>query len=180
MQSHSVRKLTCSALIAAVYAALTVATGFMSFGSVQFRIAEALCILPFFFPFSTYGLFVGCLLANLVSPVGPADVVFGSLATLLSCCCVALIGKNGQERGWGHCIAACLMPVLWNGIIIGSLLALTGGYTLMLFPSLMLMFGASVALGEAVVMLLIGLPLLRWLPKSSFLNLLRKYLDNPQ
>ena len=53
-------------LLAAVYAALTIGLGFMSYNAVQYRIAEALCILPFFFPFSAWGLFVGCFLANLI------------------------------------------------------------------------------------------------------------------
>ena len=178
MKRHSVHRLAFSAMIAAAYAVLTIATGFMSFGTVQLRIAEALCILPYFFPWTTWGLFAGCLLANLMSPLGAPDVIFGSLATLLSCCCIAVIGKGGRERGWGHCIAACAMPVLWNGVIVGSVMALTGEYTLLLFPMLVLSFGGMVALGEAAVMFVIGLPLLRWLPDSKAFRRLREKLDS--
>lgn len=177
MKQNPVRKLTFSALIAAVYAVLTIATGFMSFGTVQFRIAEALCILPYFFPWTAWGLFAGCLLANLISPIGALDVIFGSLATLISCCCVAVIGKRGRERGWGHCIAACCMPVFWNGLIVGSIMALTGEYTLLLFPGLLLTFGGMVALGEAAVMFVIALPLLRLLPSSARFRKLAEMLD---
>ena len=65
MRPLSVRRLTFSALIAAIYAVITITTGAIAYGPIQFRIAEALCILPFFLPFTTWGLFVGCILANL-------------------------------------------------------------------------------------------------------------------
>ena len=177
MKNRSVHRLAFSALLAAIYAALTAALSFMSFGTVQLRVAEALCVLPFFFPWSTWGLVLGCLLANLLSPLGALDTVFGTLATLLSCLCIAVIGKEGRERSWGHCIAACCMPVLWNGLIIGCVLALTGEYTLVLFPVTALMFGGMVALGEAAVMFILGLPLLRWLPGSRVMKLLSEKLD---
>ena len=180
MKKHSVHRLAFSALLAAIYAALTVALSALSFGTVQLRVAEALCVLPFFFPWTTWGLTLGCLLANLVSPVGAADAVFGTIATLLSCLCVAVIGKEGRETGWGACIAACCMPVLWNGLIVGCVLALTGEYTLLLFPVTALMFGGMVALGEAAVMLVLGLPLLRWLPGSRVMKLLAEKLDIPE
>ena len=173
MKRYSVHRLAFSAMIAAVYAALTVATGFMSFGTVQLRIAEALCILPYFFPYTALGLFAGCLLANLMSPLGALDVVFGSLATLLSCLCIAVIGKEGRERGWGSCVAACCMPVVWNGILVGGVIALTGEYPLLLFPVMM----GAVALGEAAVMFILGLPLLRWLPDGKAFRKISEMLD---
>ena len=178
MKRSSLRRLVFSAALAAIYAVLTVATGFMSYGSIQLRVAEALCILPYFFPWTSWGLLTGCLLANLLSPLGALDAVFGSAATLLSCCCIALIGKNGREHGWGHCIAACAMPVLWNGLLVGGVMALTGEYTLLLFPLLLLSFGGMVALGEAAVMFVIGLPLLRWLPGSRAFRKLAEMLDS--
>ena len=80
----SVRKIAFSAALAAVYAALTMCTAFMSYGPIQFRLAEALNILPFFFPETVLGLFVGCIISNLISGYGIYDIVFGSLATLLA------------------------------------------------------------------------------------------------
>ena len=177
MKPLSVRRVTFAALIAAVYAALTMALGFISYGPIQFRIAEVLCILPFFLPFTTWGLFVGCILANLMSPVGVMDVIFGSLATLGCCLCSAAIGRHWDGKRWGKCILSCLMPVVWNAVIIGLLLALfyaeDGRAKIVLF----FLYGAEVGLGELVVMFVLGLPLMRWLPKTKFFPPLKEKLD---
>ena len=163
----TVRHLTMTALLAAVYAALTIGLGFLSYESVQFRVAEALCVLPFFFPWTTWGLFLGCVIANLLSPAGVLDVVFGSLATLLSCLAVAALGR-GDRRRWANCILACLMPVLFNAVIVGAVI--TFALTAPSAPSpvwLMFLVNAlSVGAGEAVVLFALGLPLLRFLQKG--------------
>ena len=75
--------LAYGAVIAAIYVALTMAFQPISFGPVQFRISEALCILPFFTPAAIPGLFVGCFLSNLFCGAAGLDIVFGSLATLI-------------------------------------------------------------------------------------------------
>ena len=176
-KSLSLPRLTFAALIAAVYAALTMALGFISYGPIQFRIAEALCVLPFFLPFTTWGLFVGCIIANLLSPVGIFDVIFGSLATLGCCLCTAAIGRKWDGKSWGRCIAACFMPVIWNAVIIGLLLALfyaeDGRAKIVLF----FLYGAEVGLGELVVMYALGLPLLRALPKMKLFHQLKAKPD---
>lgn len=168
MKPLSVRRLTFAALIAAVYAVVTILTASFAYGPVQFRIAEALCILPFFLPFTTWGLFVGCVIANLLSPVGVMDVIFGSLATLGCCLCTAAIGRGWDGRGWGRQILACLMPAVWNAVIIGLLLALfyaeEGKAKIVLF----FLYGAEVGVGELAVMFILGLPLMRWLMKAKF------------
>lgn len=163
-KKSQVHQLALNALVAAIYAALTIALGFMSYGGVQFRVAEALCVLPFFFPNTVWGLFLGCVIANLLSPVGILDVIFGSLASLGCCVAVAALGCGGK-RGWGRSVAACAMPVVFNGVVVGALLAvtLTPGEA---FLSGFLVFGAQVAFGEAVVMAVLGLPLIRLFPKS--------------
>ena len=177
MKNLSLPRLTFAALVAAVYAVLTISTGAFAYGPIQFRIAEALCILPFFLPFTAWGLFVGCILANLMSPVGVMDVVFGSLATLGCCLCAAAIGRGWDGKSWGKCIAACLMPVVWNAVVIGLLLALfyaeDGRAKIVLF----FLYGAEVGLGELVVMFVLGLPLMRWLPRSRFFPPLKEKLD---
>ena len=122
MRNKSIRSLAMLAVLAAVYAALTMALGFMSYGPVQFRVAEALCILPFFFPGATWGLVAGCLIANLLSAYGVLDVVFGTLATLLACLATAAFGR-GDKRSWASCILGCLMPVVFNAVIVGALIA---------------------------------------------------------
>lgn len=161
MKAMSVRRLVFSAAVAAVYAALTMILAPISYGEIQFRVSEALCILPFFFPCTAWGLFVGCVIANLLSPVGILDIVFGSLATLLAGLCTAAIGRLG--RSWLHCVLACLMPVLFNALIVGAVIAysatgqLLSGAGLAAFGVIAL----EVGFGELVVLFVIGLPLMR-------------------
>ena len=83
MRNKKVLHLVQGAAIAAIYVVLVVVFNYWSFGPIQFRIAEALTILPFFTPAAIPGLFVGCLLANLLGGAIPADIIFGSIATLL-------------------------------------------------------------------------------------------------
>lgn len=164
--------IVVSAAIAAVYAALTMALAPISYGPIQMRVSETLCILPFFFPGAVWGLFIGCLIANLMSVLGVLDIVFGSLATLLAAICTAAIGRRARrdlpEGGipsWGACIAACAMPVIFNAIIIGAVLA----YTLSPEAAVVkgfAVFGLEVGVGEAIVMFLVGLPVMRILLKN--------------
>ena len=77
------RKLTAAAVTGAAYAALTMLLAPISYGAIQCRVSEVLCILPFFIPCTAWGLFAGCAIANLLSAAGIFDVVFGSLATLI-------------------------------------------------------------------------------------------------
>jgi len=163
----NIRKIAFSAVIAAVYAALTISLSFMSYGPFQFRVAEALCILPFFFPFSVWGLFAGCILANVFSMFGIVDIVFGSLATLLSALCTMYLGKLGREK-LSFKALACLPPVVFNAIIIGLVITfyspLSEGET---FFKMFVINGAWVGLGELSVLYLLGLPLLVALPKTG-------------
>ena len=84
MSKMSLRNLTLAAVLAAVYAVLTVALPVPQYGAIQLRVAEAMTVLPFLFPAATPGLFVGCFIANLFSPY-PLDILCGSMATLLAC-----------------------------------------------------------------------------------------------
>ncbi len=72
-------------LIAAIYTVLTVFVGAFGLanGAIQFRISEALCVLPFFTPAAIPGLTIGCLISNLATGCIWQDVLFGTLATLL-------------------------------------------------------------------------------------------------
>lgn len=74
-------RITQGAAIAALYVALTMIVAPIAFGPVQFRISEALCVLPYFLPSAVPGVTIGCFLANLLCGAAPLDVVFGSLAT---------------------------------------------------------------------------------------------------
>lgn len=174
-EDRKLRTLAAAAIIAAAYAALTMALAPISYGAVQFRVSEVLCVLPFFFPASAWGLFVGCVIANLISAAGPLDIIFGSLATLLAGLCTAAIGRGARKKapvgevaekpGWGRPAAACAMPVLFNAPIVGAVLAwtLTPGEG---FWEGFLLFGAQVGAGEAVVMFALGLPLIWALLKN--------------
>ena len=122
MLRFNIRRIAFAGVIAALYAALTVAVAPIAYGPLQFRIAEALCILPFFFPAAVPGLFVGCVIANLISPYGMLDVVVGSVASLLAGLCTMQISKAGRER-LPVKILACLPPVVFNAIFIGALIA---------------------------------------------------------
>ena len=162
----TIRKIAFAAVIAAVYATLTISLSFMGYGPFQFRVAEALCILPFFFPFSTWGLFAGCILANLFSSFGLIDVVFGSLATLMASLCTMYLGKLGREK-LSFKILACLPPVIFNAVIIGLVITFSSaGAGEAIFP-LFVTNGAWVGLGELSVLYLLGLPLLVMLPKTG-------------
>lgn len=153
MNSNDLReKLIIPAVVGALYAALTMLLAPISYGNLQFRISEALCVLPVFFPYTSVGLFLGCALANMISAAGILDVVFGSLATLCA----------------GLCAAACLSPVVWNGVVIGAVLAWS--FARDAFWQSFLLFGAEVALGEAGVLFLLGMPLISLIPRIFHLE----------
>lgn len=136
---NHVEFLVKSSIVAAIYAALTMLLPFSYLG-VQFRIAEILVLLVFIDKRYIYGLTLGCLIANLGSPLGPVDVIFGTLATLIA---LLLISKTK------NLFVATLWPAVVNGIIIGLLL-----YYLLDLP--FLLSAAQVFFGEFVVVTLIG------------------------
>lgn len=132
------------AIIAALYAALTLALAPISFGLIQFRIAEALTVLAFFTPAAVPGLFVGCLLANIIGGLGIIDIVFGSLATLIA----AYMTYKIKNR-----FLAPLPPVLVNALVVGPIVAY---YVEVPFYMGMLYVG----FGQLIVCYVLGLPLL--------------------
>ena len=87
------------AVIAAIYTVLTLVFAPISFGPVQFRIAEALCILPFFTPAAVPGVFIGCLLSNLLCGAAPADIGQHCHHSMGSPLCVWLAGFNSGCHG---------------------------------------------------------------------------------
>jgi len=156
-------RIATAAIVAAAYAALTIVLAPISYGPLQFRVSEALTVLPFFMPCTVWGLWVGCILANLYTGT-VADIVFGSLATLLAALCTAWYGKQGNTVK--NRILGCLMPVVFNALIVGAVL--TWAYMLQEFPSPIKSYGfnaLTVGIGELGVLYLIGYTLLRQLPK---------------
>ena len=170
--------LTANAVIAALYAALTIALAPISYGPVQFRVSEVLTALPFLMPGSVLGITVGCVLANLYTG-SVLDIVFGSLATLLAGLATAWFGKKGNTVK--NRVLGCLMPVVFNAVIVGAVL--TWGYKFQEFPNSALAsygFNAlTVGLGEAAVLYALGFPLMRWLPRQKFFQkILAKYTES--
>lgn len=108
--------LVRSAAVAAMYVALTYLS--FAFGlanqAVQLRLSEALCLLPCFMPEAVPGLFVGCLLSNLLTGCALWDIVFGSLATLLAAILTRAL-KN-------HRFLGCLPPIVVNALVIPPIL----------------------------------------------------------
>lgn len=173
---EKIQKLAVASVIGAAYAALTMVLAAISYGPIQFRVSEVLCILPYFLPYTTWGLFAGCIIANLISSAGILDIVFGSLATLLSCVCMVAISRTGNKQNKGRCALACLMPVAWNGVIVAAILVAVSGVAKEQMPALFGLYAFQVALGEAGVMYILGLPCMIVIQKNPYLNkIISKY-----
>lgn len=123
----STKKLCRAGIIAALYAALTLALSPVSFGPLQIRPAEALTILPLFFIESVPALFIGCLLANLISPYGLLDVFAGSATTLLAAAATYIIGRLIKKDSILKIIMGGLPPVLLNAFILPLVWMFAGG-----------------------------------------------------
>ena len=152
MKKRGTKFLIQSAVIAAIYAALTLALAPLSYGVMQVRVAEALTVLPFFTPAAVPGLFVGCFLANLLGPYGLADIVGGSLTTLIAAICSYKLREKP--------LLVPLPPVIANGVIIGAMLHYLFGVPVPLWGCML-----GVALGEAITCYGLGLPLLKYLSR---------------
>jgi len=107
---NAVRMIVYGAVIAAIYVVLTMVFQPISFGPIQFRISEALCVLPYFTPAAIPGVFIGCLIANMLGGSVIMDVIFGSLATLIGAAGSWMLRKNRYM--------VSLPPILSNTIII--------------------------------------------------------------
>jgi len=145
---YNTKRMAMCGILAAVYCAVTVLSAPIAYGPVQFRLSEALCMLPLFAPYTSLGLFVGCLLSNLFSTVTALDIVVGSAATLIACLWTAKC-----RRIW----LAWIPTVAVNAILVGGMLAFV--LTPEAFLQGFLLMGSQVALGEAAVLLVLGVPL---------------------
>ena len=165
LNTRYVRRIAFAGVIAALYAALTIALGGVAFGPVQFRVAEALCILPFFFPSSVWGIFLGCIIANMFSPY-QLDIIVGPLASLIAALCTLRIGRTGKTSVSIKALA-CLPPVLVNAVVIGALIAfyMTGLGDSGAFLAAFYINCLQVGFGQLVVLYALGLPLMVYLPK---------------
>ncbi|MBR6793179.1 MAG: QueT transporter family protein [Clostridia bacterium] len=141
--------LVLTGLIASLYVVLTLPFGQIAFGPIQFRIAEVLTLLPFFTPWAIPGVTIGCLLSNLLfSTIW--DALFGTLATLIAA------WFTYRSR---HLLAAPVWPILFNGLIIGTMLTfIIAGQ---LEWGVWLTMTAEVTVSEFIVCFAIGIPFMR-------------------
>ena len=149
-----VKSLAFGGMIAALYAAITVVLAPISYGPVQFRIAEAFTLLPFYIPAAVPGLFVGCLVANAASPGGALDMMVGSFATLTA----AYLSRR-MPNLW----LAALPPVLVNMLVIGTMLHLIMENV----PLWSTIFYVGVGQAGACAL---GIPLMKILEKSKLIR----------
>ena len=142
--------LCVSAVIGALYAAMTLLLAPISYGPIQLRLSEAMTLLPIVLPQAIPGLFVGCLIANLYTGM-LTDIIFGSLATLLAAIGTYLLRKKP--------ILAAACPVISNGVIVGMVLALSFN-----LPVALTM--AEVAIGE-IGAVLVGMLILSGIKRAK-------------
>lgn len=151
MKKFSTKQIAFCGLIAALYVVATWVLGEFAYGPVQFRLSECMTVLPFCFPIASYGLTLGCFLANLISTVGPLDLLLGTVATMIGAIGTSLCRK--RDLWW----LAPLPPVLSNALLIGLLLTVYGGVqSLPYFATMALQIGIS----ELICCYGLGLPLL--------------------
>lgn len=166
--TNQVRFLVQAGLIAALYALTTYLCALwgLAYSEVQLRFSEALTILPLFTPAAIPGLAIGCLIANLGSPMGLVDIICGTAATLMAAIAVRAVR---HIRIKNICVLAPIFPVLANALVIGLEISffMAEGLSWAGFVAAAL----SVGLGELIVCYGLGLPLSIILDKEAFLRL---------
>lgn len=162
MKQKPVLFLAQAGLIAALYVILTFLSSSLGLASgvIQVRISEALTILPLFTPAAIPGLFVGCIVSNLLTGCLPFDVIFGSIATL--------IGAFGTYALKKHKFLAPLPPILSNTIIVPFILA----YVYQ-FEGSIPFFMLTVGIGEIISCGVLGLGLYYVIKKYNLNKILK-------
>ena len=165
----SVQRLVRCAVIAAMYVVLCLVLAPFSYGAVQVRIAEALCLLPVFGAEYIIGVTLGCFLANLFGST-IIDVIFGTLATLLACLVTYRL-RNLRIKGLA--IPASLPPVLFNAVIVGiEITIFFTDYSAMSAPLWLLCLtnGITVGIGELVSCTVLGVALVKLIESNTALK----------
>lgn len=171
MKNKKTLFLAQAAVIAALYAALTwLSAAFgLAYGSVQFRVSEALTVLCVFTGAAVPGLTAGCLVSNITSTVSPLDMLFGTAATLLAALCARALRT---VRIKGLPVLSQLMPILLNSVFVAAETVLVSGSEGK--AELFFLTAGGVAAGEAAMCIVLGLVLYTVLGRSKTL---RKYFD---
>ncbi len=142
-----------AAMIGAIYVVITLIFAPISYGMIQVRISEMLMVLPFFTTAAVPGLFVGCMIANIFGGYGMLDIVFGSLATLISAFLVTKIENK---------YLVPLPPVIINALIVGKILSI-------ILEMPFYLTATWVGVGQVVACYGLGLPLLLFLEKKAYI-----------
>ena len=143
-RNTNILRITYGAVIAAIYVVLTVIFAPISFGPMQVRIAEMMMILPMFTPAAVPGLFIGCIIANMLGGAIALDVIFGSLATLIGAWGGYLLRRNR----W----LVPIPPILSNALIVPFVLKYGYGFTEIPLPLMMV----YIAIGEIIGCYILG------------------------
>ena len=155
----STRGLALGGMVAAIYVVLTLIFQPISFGAIQFRVAEVMTLTPILSSYAPAGLFVGCLLANWLGGGIWFDVALGSVATLLAAICTRKFREKPP--------VAAIFPTLFNGLIVGPVVYFAyvrAPGDPVSVPTLLFNM-ATVALGELAVCYALGLPMIYGLKK---------------
>jgi uncharacterized membrane protein len=162
MRKFTTRDLTLAAVVAALYTVL----GYfgdvfgLTYGAVQIRFAEALTVLPFLFPATAPGLVIGCLLTNLLSPYGPVDVIFGTLATAIAAFLTMKMPKWYLAALPPIVVNMLILPPIWAWAETGAVNSafwVACGYNAVTF-----------AIGEAIACYVLGTLLLKAMSKIGY------------
>ena len=154
MKNKGTQFLTEAAAIGAIYVVLTLLRAPLSFGEVQIRFSEALTILPFFTPAAIPGLFIGCIIANLLGGAIPVDIIFGSIATLIGAVLTYKLRNSNR-------FLAPIPPIAANAIIVPFVLRFGYGVNLPI-PLMMLTVGIGEVVSCAIVGLILQTALLKY------------------
>ena len=155
--NKTAKTITQGAAIAAIYVVLTILANALGLANhvIQVRFSEALTILPYFTPVAIPGLFVGCIIANIVTGCMPLDTVFGSMATLLGALGTYLISNKLNHNKTAQYLAP-VPPIIANTLIVPFVLAYV--YK---FEGSIPYFMLTVGIGELISCGILGLILLK-------------------
>ena len=167
-KTTNTKALVTSAFIAAIYCALTLALSWLSFGNMQFRIAEALTLLPIVSPHAIVGVTLGCALSNAIgyfmgaNILGAMDVIFGTMASLIA---AVLTWSCRNIRFKNLPLLSAFFPVIVNAVVVGGELSIlfTGSITIEPF----LLNALSVFVPQFVICYTAGLMLVRFIEKNN-------------
>ncbi len=162
MRKFTTRELVLSAMVAAVYAVLSYFGSIfgLTFGAVQIRFSEALAVLPFLFPATAPGLVIGCLITNLLSPYGPMDIIFGTLATAIAAFLTSKCPRWYLAALPPIIVNMLILPPMWSWAEVGAVNSpfwAACGFNAVTF-----------AIGEAAACYVLGTILLKAFPKVKY------------